>query len=111
MEPIHQRSEPPPSAGEGTGNVEPQRIERLSRYLAAAAPLPPSGVDAAGRSIPRDSPEYQQRLAEYRRRLDERDARLGDVGEDPPDTLERMMRGIAEDRRQAGMRALFEGDD
>jgi hypothetical protein len=101
--------QPDASCRMDVSGLEPEHDERLARYLAIPWPLPPSAVDASGRRIPLDDPDYQARRAEYQRRVAELNAQLGDLGEDPPGIEEAFMRGIDEDRDRCGMRTLFEG--
>jgi hypothetical protein len=80
--------------------------ERVLAYLAEeqSRPLPVSIVDADGRVRPLTAEEEKAEREAFARMMEELRAVPDD---DPPDTLERMMRGIDENRPPG--QKLFEG--
>jgi hypothetical protein len=87
-------------------DVTPHNREPLVDELGPIPTFPPRKFDERGRLIPL-SPEEKKARAEAAIRALDAIAKLPD--DDPPDTLERMMRGIDEERRRSGRAPAFEG--
>jgi hypothetical protein len=85
-------------------STEHATVDPLAAYLAEPRPLPVSCVDASGRVIPLSDEEQQARAAAFAKAMAEL---RGLPDDDPPDALERMMRGVDENRRPG--EKLFEG--
>jgi hypothetical protein len=82
----------------------PQPAEALADSEGSIPAFPPRAVDELGRLIPLSAEERKARNEAVLRTLR---ALRGLPDEDPPDTLERMMRGLDENRPPG--RKLFEG--
>ena len=98
---------PPDTAPDGEDPDDrrtPEQIARFDAYMAEPKELPKPGVDRlTGRALPISDEEWAARMDRLKRELEKIDAE----DDDPPDTYERMVREINEDRVRSGRGPAF----
>ena len=84
--------------------LTPKQRARFAAYMAEPKELPKPGVDRkTGRALPISDEEWTKRMDRLKRELERIDAE----DDDPPDTYERMVREINEDRVRSGRGPAF----
>ena len=104
VRPISPRPDTAPQVEDPPYRRTPEQEARFAAYVAAPKVLPKSATDPeTGRAMPASKEDRAARWEEFKRSMAEIDAE----DDDPPDTYERMVREINEDRVRSGRGPAF----